>query len=328
MVNGAAANEGGRAASLEVMLAGIRLKNPVLVASGTFGYGREYAGWYDLNRLGGIMVKGTTLHPRQGNPSPRLVETPSGILNAVGLQNPGVDALIDGHLPFLRRFELAVIANIAGESVEEYAEVAAKLDREEGVSALEVNISCPNVRGGGLAFGTDPATAAEVIRAVKRHTRLPVIAKLSPNVTDIVAIARSVEEAGADAISLINTLVGMAIDIRARKPILGNIMGGLSGPAVRPVAVRMVWQVAQAVKVPVIGMGGIMTAEDALEFIMAGATAVAVGTANLVNPRAALEVIDGLGAFMNEQGIGDITELIGAALPEHIGRSWEGYDDY
>ncbi len=310
-------------AGLEVELAGIRLKNPVLVASGTFGYGREYAELYDLNRLGGIMVKGTTLHPRHGNPAPRLVETPSGILNAVGLQNPGVDALIGDHLPFLRRFDLAVFANIAGETVEEYALLATKLNGVEGVSALEVNISCPNVRCGGLAFGTDPATAGEVIRAVRQSTRLPVVAKLSPNVTDIVAIARSVEEAGADAISLINTLVGMAIDVKTRRPILGNTMGGLSGPAVKPVAVRMVWQVAQAVRVPVIGMGGIMTAEDALEFIMAGATAVAVGTANLVNPRAALEVIDGIEAFLNEQGVGDIGELTGAALPGR-GRSHQG----
>ncbi|NPV27701.1 MAG: dihydroorotate dehydrogenase [Firmicutes bacterium] len=298
---------------LAVNIGGIKMANPVTTASGTFGFGPEYAPFIDLRRLGAIVVKGTTLEPRLGNPPPRIVETPAGILNSVGLQNPGVDAFIAQSLPYLRGIGVPVIVNIAGNTVEDYVEVARRLDRAEGVAGLEVNISCPNVKMGGLAFGTDPKMAAEVIGGVRAATRLPIIAKLSPNVTDIVKIARAVADAGADALSLINTLLGMAIDIRRRKPILANVMGGLSGPAIRPVAVRMVWQVAQAVPLPIIGMGGIMNAADALEFILAGASAVAVGTGNFVNPRATMDVIAGIEAYCQEFGVEDINDLVGAA---------------
>lgn len=299
--------------NLAVNIGGIKMKNPVTTASGTFGFGSEYGRIIDLNRLGAIVVKGTTLLPREGNPTPRIAETPSGMLNAIGLQNPGVDSFIREALPFLRDYDLPVIVNIAGDTVEDYAKLAGILDRAGGVAGIEVNISCPNVKKGGLQFGSDPESAAEVIRNVRQATSLPVIVKLSPNVTSIVAVAEKVAGAGADALSMINTLLGMAIDIKSRRPVLGNIMGGLSGPAVRPVAVRAVWQGYQAVKLPIIGMGGITCAADALEFIMAGATAVAVGTANFVNPRATVEVLEGIERFMAENGIKDIAELVGIA---------------
>ncbi|WP_078060290.1 dihydroorotate dehydrogenase [Desulfotomaculum copahuensis] len=298
---------------LAVNVAGIRMKNPVTTASGTFGFGPEYAPYVDLNRLGAIVVKGTTLKPRAGNPPPRIVETPAGILNAIGLQNPGVEHFIAEALPYLRQFDLPVIVNIAGDTEDDYARLAARLERAPGVAGLEVNISCPNVHKGGLQFGVDPEAAAGVVRAVKAVTTRPVIVKLSPNVTSIVEIAEAAAAAGADALSMINTLLGMAIDIKHRRPFLANVTGGLSGPAVRPVAVRAVWQVYRAVKLPIIGMGGVVTAADALELIMAGATAVAVGTASFVNPRAAMDVIDGLEKFMTDNGVRDINELVGAA---------------
>jgi len=269
---------------MAVSIGGLRLKNPVMTASGTFGYGDEYAPYVDLNCLGAVVVKGLSLEPRAGNPPPRIMETPCGMLNAVGLQNIGVKAFIREKLPFLRDHDVAVVANIFGESVEEYAAVAELLGRAEGVHALEVNISCPNVKRGGVAFGTDPDMAAEVTRAVKAATGLPVIVKLTPNVTDIAGIAAAVEAAGADAVSLINTLTGMSVDIERRVPHLRNVTCGLSGPAIRPVALRMVWQVARRVSIPVIGLGGIMTARDALEFLIAGARAVQVGTAHFVQP--------------------------------------------
>jgi dihydroorotate dehydrogenase (NAD+) catalytic subunit len=303
----------GKKPDLSVNIGKLRMKNPVTTASGTFGFGPEYAPYLDLNRLGAIVVKGTTLQPRPGNPTPRLVETPAGILNSIGLQNPGVDCLIGEYLPYLAQYDLPVIVNISGDTVEDYAELAGKLERAAGVAALEVNISCPNVKKGGMQFGSDPYMAAEVTRAVRGNTDKPVIVKLSPNVTSIVGVAVEVAAAGADALSMINTLLGMAIDIRRRRPLLGNIMGGLSGPAVRPVAVRAVWQVYREVDLPIIGMGGIVTAEDALEFILAGATAVAVGTANFINPRAALEVLEGIEQYLTEHQIGEIGELVGAA---------------
>lgn len=298
---------------LAVNLGGIAMKNPVTTASGTFGFGPEYAPYVDLNKLGAIVVKGTTLEPRLGNPTPRIVETPAGMLNAIGLQNPGVENFINSSLPYLKEYQTPVIVNIAGNCLEDYGKIAKCLDRAAGVAGLEVNISCPNVKKGGLQFGTDPLMAYEVIKAVRENTGLPVIAKLSPNVTDIVAIAVKVAEAGANAIALINTLLGMVIDIDRRKPVLGNIMGGLSGPAVKPVAVRMVWQVSQAVNIPILGMGGITTGADAIEFILAGATAVAVGTANFVNPKATMEVLAGIEDYLTRNGIEDINELVGAA---------------
>lgn len=299
--------------NLSVNLGGIKMKNPVTTASGTFGFGPEYSDFVDLSRLGAVVVKGTTLQPRPGNPTPRIAETPSGMLNAIGLENPGVRQFIEKALPYLKDFDVPVIVNISGDTAQDYAELAAILDRAPGVAGIEINISCPNVKKGGLQFGADPAAAAEVVRMVKGATTLPIIVKLSPNVTSIVQIALAAAEAGADALSMINTLLGMAIDINKRRPVLGNIVGGLSGPAVRPVAVRAVWQVYREVKLPILGMGGIMTAGDALEFIMAGATAVAVGTANFVNPRATLEVLEGIEVFMLEQGVRSIDELVGAA---------------
>ncbi len=296
-----------------VEIAGLTLKNPVLTASGTVGFGEEYVPYLDLAGLGALVVKTVTLKPRAGNPSPRTTETPAGVINAVGLQNPGVEALVRDILPRLARFDVPVIVSIAGETVDEYARLAGRLDGVPGIAALEVNISCPNVRAGGIAFGTEPSMTAEVVRRVRENTRLPVIAKLSPNVTDIRTIALAAAGAGADALSLINTLSAMVIDVERRRPLLGNVFGGLSGPAVRPVAVRAVWQVYRAVDLPLIGMGGIMTARDALEFILAGARAVAVGTANLVNPGAAAEVAAGLEKYLGEQGIGDVNELVGAA---------------
>jgi len=300
--------------NLAVELGGLKLQNPVLTASGTFGSGQEYFSFVDLNRLGGVVVKGLTLQPRPGNPPPRLIETPAGLLNAIGLQNPGVDCFLNTILPELAAYRTKFIVNISGNTPEEYGVLAKKLS-VEGVAAIEVNISCPNIKAGGLVFGTDPKLVAEVITVVKEHTALPVIAKLSPNVTDIQEIALAAEGAGADAISLINTLLGMAIDVRRRKPVLGNVMGGLSGPAVKPVALRMVWQVAQVVKVPIIGMGGITNTQDALEFIMAGASAIAIGTANFINPKVTMEVIAGLEEYCRINGIEDIKELIGIANP-------------
>ena len=298
---------------LAVNIGGIRMKNPVATASGTFGFGQEYAPFIDLNRLGAIVVKGTTLKPRPGNPAPRLAETPAGVLNAIGLQNPGVEQVMEEALPFLAAYDVPVIVNIAGDTLEDYAMLARQLSQSKLVAGPEVNISCPNVKKGGMHFGSDPIMAAEVTRAVKENSTLPVIVKLSPNVTSIVTLAEKVAAAGADALSLINTLLGMSIDTKARRPRLGNIMGGLSGPAVRPIAVRMVWQVYEAVDLPIIGMGGIVTAEDALEFILAGASGVAVGTANFVNPRATIDVLEGIEKYMLEHGISDIKELIGAA---------------
>ena len=298
-------------AAMAVNIAGMKMKNPVMTASGTFGCGEEYADYVDLNRLGGIVVKGLSLKPRLGNPPPRIMETAGGMLNAVGLQNVGVDAFIEEKLPFLRNYNVAVIANIYGESYTEYAQVAGKLSAAPGVHALEVNVSCPNVKKGGLSFGADPKAAAEVTRRVKAETHLPVIVKLTPNVTDITIIARAVEEAGADAVSLINTLTGMSIDLKNRTPHLKNITGGLSGPAIKPVALRMVWQVAQKVAIPVIGMGGIMTAEDALEFMVAGAKAVQIGTANFINPRAMMEIIDGMRQYVQENKMKNINDVVG-----------------
>ena len=295
---------------LKVNLLGIELDNPVIPASGTFGYGREFAELYDINLLGTFSFKGTTLHPRLGNPLPRIAESASGMLNAVGLQNPGVDRVISEELPNLARiFHKPVMANVSGFSTAEYAAVCQKLDREPQVGWLEVNISCPNVHGGGMSFGTDPAMAAAVTRAVEAVTTRPVIMKLSPNVTDIVAIAKACEDAGADGLSLINTLMGMRIDLRTRKPVLANVTGGLSGPAVFPVALRMVYQVARAVSIPVIGMGGVSTAEDVLEMLMAGAAAVEVGAANLVNPYACRDIIEALPEAMDRCGIGTLREL-------------------
>ncbi|HIE50804.1 MAG TPA: dihydroorotate dehydrogenase [Armatimonadetes bacterium] len=299
--------------NLAVQIGTLRLRNPVLTASGTFGYGEEYADLVDLNRLGALVVKGLTLEPCPGNPPPRTVETPAGMLNAIGLQNPGVQVFLREKLPRLREYDVPLVVNINAHSGEEFAQLARILDDTEGIAALEVNISCPNVKRGGLAFSADPRLAYAATQAVRKNTRLPVWVKLSPNVTDIQGLARAVAEAGADAVSLINTLVGMVIDVERRRPVLGNLTGGLSGPAIRPVAVRMVWQVYQAIDLPLIGMGGIVTAQDALEFILAGATAVAVGTAHFVSPRAALEVLDGLTAYCQRQGIEDFRQLIGAA---------------
>lgn len=297
--------------NLAVEFAGIRLKNPVLTASGTFGYGDEYAEFVDLNKIGGVIVKGISLRPIAGNPPPRIWETPSGMLNAIGLENPGVETFIREKLPYLRRFDTAVIVNIFGYSIEDYLAVVEILESEVGISALEVNISCPNVKAGGMVFGTDLNQTYRLLSEIRKKTRLPIIAKLSPNVADITAFAKAAADAGCDGLSLINTLLGMAIDVRCRRPRLANCTGGLSGPAIRPVAVRMVWQAARAVRLPIIGMGGIMTGEDAMEFILAGATAVAVGTANFVNPRATIEVIEGIEALMAEMGVLDIRDLIG-----------------
>ncbi len=296
---------------LSVDFAGIRLKNPVLTASGTFGYGEEYAEFVDLNKLGGVIVKGISLRPITGNPPPRIWETPSGMLNAIGLENPGIDVFLTEKLPYLRKFDTAVIVNIFGYSFEDYVAVAERLDGVPGVSGLEVNISCPNVKAGGIVFGTDLKAAFGLLSAVRKATKLPVIAKLSPNVTDITEFAGAARDAGCDGLSLINTLLGMSIDVQCRKPRLANWTGGLSGPAIRPVAVRMVWQTAKAVPLPIIGMGGIVTAEDALEFILAGASAVAVGTANFISPRATVDVIEGIETFMTEQGVNAIGDLVG-----------------
>lgn len=297
--------------SMSVKIGTLKLKNPVMTASGTFGYGGEYADYVDLNKLGAIVVKGLSLKPRAGNPPPRIMETPSGMLNAVGLQNIGVHTFIEEKLPILRKYDTNVIANIYGETYDEYKKVAQKLTSAKGVHALEVNISCPNVRKGGLSFGADLKSAAAVTRKVKEVTDLPVIVKLTPNVTDITAIAAAVEKAGADAISLINTLTGMSVDIFTRRPHLKNVTGGLSGPAIKPVALRMVWQVLQKISIPVIGIGGIMNAEDALEFLILGTKAVQIGTANFINPQATIEIIGGIERYMELNGIKNISKLIG-----------------
>ena len=297
-------------ADLRVNLAGLQMKTPVMTASGTFGFGIEFADFMNLNDLGAVVVKGTTLNPRSGNAGVRIAETPAGMLNCIGLENPGSDTFIKTILPQCKRYEFPVIVNMSGSTVEEYGVLAEKLS-VDGVAALELNISCPNVKEGGIAFGTRPESAAAVVREVKKHTNLPVIVKLSPNVTDIVEMAKYDEDAGADIISMINTLLGMVIDTKTWKPVLGNIVGGLSGPAVKPVAVRMVWQVAQAVKVPIIGMGGIMTAEDAIEFFLAGASAVSIGTANFVNPAVAMDVTRGIDEYLDARGIKSIQDIVG-----------------
>ena len=297
-----------------VTLSGWTLDNPVIPASGTFGYGHEFAELYDINCLGTFSIKGTTLNPRFGNPGPRIAECASGMLNAVGLQNPGVDRVISDELPRLKEhFRKKVIANVSGFSIDEYVQCAAKLDIQEQVGLIEVNISCPNVHGGGMSFGTDPAAAAEVTRAVKAVCKKPVYVKLTPNVTDIAAIARACEQAGADGLSLINTLLGMRIDPRRRRPLLANVTGGLSGSAVFPVAVRMVWQVYEAVRIPIIGMGGITSAEDVIEMMLAGAAAVQIGAANLVNPYACRDIVEALPGAMEKYRIEKLSDITGGA---------------
>lgn len=296
---------------LAVEICGIQMNTPILTASGTFGFGEEFADFVNLERLGGVMVKGTTLLPRRGNEGVRMAETPAGMLNCIGLENPGAEVFLKETLPRLKKYNMNIIVNISGSTTEDYGTLAEMLD-VDGVAAIELNVSCPNVKEGGIVFGTDPAAAAAVVRAAKSHTKKPVILKLSPNVTDIVMMAKAVEEAGADAVSLINTLMGMAIDIKTKRPVLGNITGGLSGPCVKPVALRMVWQVARAVKIPVLGMGGISTAEDAVEFLLAGASAVVVGTANFVDPAASMKIADGIAAYLDEQGFSHVNELVGA----------------
>ena len=298
----------------KVNLCGIELDNPVIPASGTFGFGYEFAEIYDINELGTFSFKGTTKEARFGNPTPRIAECPNGMINAVGLQNPGVENVISRELPKLKEcFHKPVMANVSGFSVEDYAYTCRKLDAQEQVGWLEVNVSCPNVHGGGMSFGTQPEAAAEVTRAVKAVTKKPVIIKLSPNVTDIVSIAKACEDAGADGISLINTMLGMRIDLRRRKPVIANTMGGFSGPAIFPVALRMVYQVSKAVKIPVIGMGGVSSAEDVIEMMLAGATAVEIGAANLVNPYASRDIVRSLPAAMEKYGIEDLTDIIGGA---------------
>ena len=298
--------------SLAVNIGGVRMANPVMTASGTFGYAAEFENLVDLNRLGAIIVKGLSLAPTKGNPPPRIVETPCGMLNAIGLENVGLDAFAADKLPFLRKLAVPVIVNLYGHTVEAYAQLAERLDDLEGIAGIELNISCPNVRQGGVAFGVDARAAEQVVTAVRGRTRLPLIVKLSPNVTDITVIARSAEAAGADALSLINTITGMAVDAETRRPKLANVTGGLSGPAIKPVALRMVWQVARAARIPVIGIGGIGSAEDALEFIIAGASAVQIGTANFVDPAVTMEIVDGIHAFLNRHHIDTIHELIGS----------------
>jgi dihydroorotate dehydrogenase (NAD+) catalytic subunit len=296
---------------LATNVAGIHMASPVMTASGTFGFGEEFADFLDLHALGAVVVKGTTLKPRRGNDGVRITETPAGMLNCIGLENPGVEVFLQNILPRIEKYHMNVIVNISGSTVEEYGQLAAMLD-VPGVAGIELNVSCPNVKEGGIIFGTDPKAAAAVVAEAKRHTKKPVILKLSPNVTDIVLLAKAVEAAGADAISLINTLLGMAIDIRSQRPVLGNITGGLSGPCIKPVALRMVWQTAQAVQIPVIGMGGISSAEDAVEFLLAGASAVSIGTANFVDPGIAASISAGIDAYLEERGIRNVAEIVGA----------------
>jgi dihydroorotate dehydrogenase (NAD+) catalytic subunit len=296
---------------MSVNIGSLKLDNPVMTASGTFGYAREFENLMNLHRLGAVIVKGISLNPRPGNPPPRIVETACGMLNAIGLQNVGVDRFITEKMTYLAGLNVPVIVNILGDSIEEYEEITTRLQGVEGVAGIEVNISCPNVKKGGVAFGTDPKMAARVTSAVKGKSKVPVMVKLSPNVSDIAAIALAVEEAGADSVSLINTLIGMAIDLKTKKPALANVIGGLSGPAIKPVALRMVYEVAKKVSIPIIGIGGIESAEDALEFMLAGATAVQVGTANFVNPRASEDVVDGITEYMTREKIPSLKSIIG-----------------
>ncbi len=304
-------NSADTAPDLSVQLGPLHLKNPVMTASGTFGYGEEYADFIDLNRLGAIVVKGISLQPRAGNPPPRLVETSSGMINAIGLENVGADKFISVKLPYLRRFDVPIIVNIFGNTIEEYAELAARLDAAPGIAAIEINVSCPNVKRGGMVFGTDPKMTAKVVAAVRRATSLPIITKLTPNVTGIGEIARAAEGAGSDILSCINTVAAMAVDVFSRRPRLANIFGGLSGPAVKPIALRCVYEVTRAVKCPVIGIGGIGGATDALEFLLIGARAVQVGTANFVNPAVCAEIIEGMERFLKVEGLPAISDYIG-----------------
>lgn len=297
---------------LSVEIGKLKLKNPIMTASGTFGYGEEFADFIDLNRLGGIVVKGTTLHPREGNPYPRMVETPSGMLNAVGLQNKGVDYFIEHIYPRIKDYDTQIVVNVSGAQADDYAAVCRKLNGLEKVAAVEINISCPNVKQGGMAFGVTCQGAASVVKAVRERYHKTLIVKLSPNVTDIAEIAKACEAEGADSVSLINTLMGMAIDIERRRPLLSISTGGLSGPAVKPVALRMVWQVAKAVKIPVVGLGGICTAEDAIEFLMAGASAIEIGTANFLDPAVTIKVRDGINDWLDRHGCSSVSEIIGA----------------
>ena len=300
---------------LKVEIAGIKLKNPVMTASGTFGYGQEYASFIDLNRLGAVILKGITLKPKVGNPPPRIIETPSGMLNAIGLQNVGVEILIKEKLPYLQKFDTPVIINISGDTIEEYIELARRLgevSKEMGITGLEVNISCPNVKNGGMTWGTNAKATYKIVNSIRKVTTLPLIVKLTPNVTDIKIIAQAAEEAGADALSLINTLMGMAVDIDSRKPKLANISGGLSGPAVKPVALWLVWQVFQTVNIPIIGIGGIIKVEDALEFIIAGARAIEIGTANFINPNITIKIIEGIKKYLIKNNIKNVNELVGS----------------
>lgn len=298
--------------SLNVNIGGIRMRNPVMTASGTFGYGSEYADFVDLNLLGAVVMKGVTSVPWPGNPMNRIMETPSGMLNAIGLQNVGVDGFISEKLPYLNDYDVPVIVNVCGKTVEEYLIVVEKLSGADGVAGVELNISCPNLDCGGMSFGVDATLAHQLVNEVKARTHLPLLVKLSPNVTDITVIARAIEDAGADALSAINTLLGMAINAETRKPELANITGGLSGPAIKPVALRLVWEVYKSVSIPIVGMGGIMNATDALEFFIAGASAVAIGTANFVNPKASIEVIEGLHAYLKKMNMKSIEELVGS----------------
>ncbi|MEW5920259.1 MAG: dihydroorotate dehydrogenase [Bacillota bacterium] len=307
-----AASATGTSVDLRVEMAGLVLKNPVMVSSGTFGYGEEYSRIYDINRLGAIVAKATTIRPKHGNPPPRVVEVVGGMLSCCGQQNVGLERFISEKLPFIRTLSVPFFANVAGEIVDDYVFIAEKLCAAGGIAALELNVSCPNLQQGGMAFGVDPAAVKEIVAAVKKISSLPVVCKLTPNVTDVVAIARAAEEAGADALSLINAPLGMAIDVETRRPKLGNVVGGLTGPAIKPLALRMVWQVAQSVSVPVIGIGGITTAEDALEFIIAGATAVQIGTANFFRPLAPLEIIAGMEDYLKKHGLDNIKELRGS----------------
>jgi len=302
-----------RKIDISTNLGGIKLNNPVCAASGTFGYGREYEPYVDISKIGAVIVKGTTLEPRTGNPPPRIIETASGMLNAIGLENPGIKEFLNTHLPYLRENNVTIIANIAGNTIDEYAALAEMIEGNDGVAGIELNISCPNVKQGGLQFGTDPQMVYEVVKAVKDKTTLPVMPKLSPNVTDIVEIARASEAGGADALSMINTLMGMAVDINTRKPFLANIFGGLSGPAIKPVALRMIYQVYREVKLPILGGGGIVNYRDALEFLMVGATAISVGTGIFINPQITDEIVSNLLQYMQENNIDTISELIGAA---------------
>lgn len=299
-------------ANLNINIGNLQLKNPVMTASGTFGYGIEYADFIDLSRIGGIFVKGTTIHERQGNPYPRMAETPSGMLNAVGLQNKGVDYFVEHIYPAIKDIDTNIIVNVSGSTVEEYMETAEKLNSLEKIPAIELNISCPNIKEGGMAFGTSCPSAAQVVKQVRRVYKNTLIVKLSPNVTDITEIARVVENEGADAVSLINTLLAMAINAESRKPILSTITGGLSGPAVKPIALRMVWQVARSIRIPIIGLGGIMNATDAIEFMLAGASAIQIGTANFIDPTISVKVVDGINEYLSRHGFKSASDIIGA----------------